>query len=85
MTSKNRSLKKKVEASLLTIGDNIKDIDHEIIKVNELSDILNERKEDAKWSGDTDQLHKIKYSLVFNNHRRRLLWKRRKKITGETE
>ncbi len=85
MTPKNRKLKEKAEAFLSTIGDDIRDIDREIIKVNEMSDILNAKKEDAMWSGETDHLHKIRYSLTFNNHRRRALLKLRKKIMKEMQ
>lgn len=81
MTSKTKKLKEKAEAFLSTIED----VDREIIAVNDLSDLLNTQREDAKWSGDTVQIGKIRYALMVNNHKRKALLKHRKKIGKETE
>jgi hypothetical protein len=84
MSANSRKLKEKAEEFVTQLGNDIRDIDREIIAVNDLSDLLNAQKEDAKWAGDTDKLDKIKYALVVNNHKRRVLMKQHRKIMRET-
>lgn len=85
MTPKNERMKKKAARLLSHVGNDIQGIDCEMVVVNELSDVLNAKKEDAKWDGDTDHIHRIRYALKVNNHKRRLLLKRRKAIMREME
>lgn len=68
---------------LVHVGNDIRDIDREIIAVNDLSDLLNAKKEDAKWAGDVDQIWKIKYALRVNNLKRQALLKQKKKWEAE--
>ena len=82
MTS-NKRFREIANERLAHVGDDIRDIDLEIMAVNEISNILNAKKEDAKWAGDVDQIWKIRYALRVNNHKRQALLKKKKKWKAE--
>jgi hypothetical protein len=79
----NKRFREIANERLAHVGDDIRDIDREIAAVNDLSDLLNAKKEDAKWAGDVDQIGKIKYALNVNNHKRQALLKKKKKWEAE--
>lgn len=83
--SSNRRMREIAKERLAHVGDDIRDIDREIIAVNDLSDLLNAKKEDAKWAGDVDQIGKIKYAMNVNNHKRQVLLKKKKKWMAQND
>jgi Ni,Fe-hydrogenase III large subunit len=76
-------MRAKAVSKLAHVGDDIRDIDYEIHILSREIELLAEKKEDAKWAGDTDKVNRVTYPLMLIRTMRAVLTKRRNVIMRE--
>lgn len=68
-----------VAASMLThVGDDIRDIDLELMAVSKELEMLAAKMSDAQWAGDSAKVNGINYQIMLKRAMRAILQKRRK-------
>ncbi len=68
-----------VAASMLThVGDDIRDIDLELMAVSRELEMLVAKMSDAQWAGDSAKVNGINYQIMLKRAMRAILQKRRK-------
>lgn len=68
-----------VAASMLThVGDDIRDIDFELMTVGKELEMLTVKMDDAMWAGDSDKVNGVFYQIMLKRMIRAILQKRRK-------
>lgn len=73
-----------VAASMLThVGDDIRDIDLELMAVSKELEMLAAKMSDAQWAGDLAKVNGINYQIMLKRTMRAILQKRRKVKTRE--
>ena len=83
MTTSSKDMRAKAVSKLTHIGDDIRDIDHEIYSLSQEIEMLVVKKDDAKWSGDTSTVNRVTYQLMLKRTMRATLAKRRNVIMRE--
>lgn len=73
-----------VAVSMLThVGDDIRDIDLELMAVGKELEMLAAKMSDAQWAGDLAKVNGINYQIMLKRTMRAILQKRRKVKTRE--
>ena len=68
-----------VAASMLThVGDDIRDIDLELMAVSKELEMLAAKMSDAQWAGDLAKVNGVNYQIMLKRTMRAILQKRRK-------
>lgn len=83
VTINSRNMRAKAESMLTHIGDDIRDIDHEIYSLSQEIEMLVIKNDDAKWAMDTSTVNRVTYQLMLKRSMRAVLLKRRNIILKE--
>ena len=83
VTISSRNMRAKAESMLTHIGDDIRDIDHEIYSLSQEIEMLVIKNDDAKWAMDTSTVNRVTYQLMLKRSMRAVLLKRRNIILKE--
>jgi hypothetical protein len=73
-------MRAKAVSMLTHIGDDIRDIDHEIYSLSQEIEMLVVKNDDAKWAGDVTTVDRVTYQLMLKRTMRAVLTKRRNVI-----
>jgi hypothetical protein len=85
MTTSTKRLQAVATLSLSHVGDDIRDIDIEIMAVNKELEMLTAKMSDAMWEGRSDTLNGVLYQIMLKRTMRTILHKRRKVKLRETK
>ncbi len=85
MATSNKRLQAVATSSLSHVGNDIRDIDLEIMAVSKELEMLAVKMSDAMWEGRLDTLNGVLYQIMLKRTMRAILLKRRKKIMREIQ
>lgn len=85
MATSNKRLQEVATSSLSHVGNDIRDIDLEIMAVSKELEMLAVKMSDAMWEGRLDTLNGVLYQIMLKRTMRAILLKRRKKIMREIQ
>lgn len=78
MGSTTKRLQAVAASMLMHVGDDIRDIDLELMAVGRELEMLAAKMSDAQWAGDLAKVNGVNYQIMLKRTMRAILQKRRK-------